>query len=165
MSSAPRSVRRKWTPLAAGLFLGAALFLTGFLYVLSGCPNPRATKPSGELSAVAPDEKRVARVERVGNRYQIGVRPFTDWKWGKPLPDRPTLWRSDNVPVRYLFWLDDETLEVLVLETDRSGFDSIRARSVGGVRVVTRAILTTAMATVLDSEQRPELVIGPLSDD
>lgn len=134
-------------------------------YVIAGCPNPKPMGPSAWLSAVSPDEEKSARVLRSGGRYAIEVRRFTDWQRHQRLPERPAIWQSKGVPVRYLFWLDDQTLEALVLESDRSRFHSIQSRSVEGVRVVTRAIPSTAMNTVLDSERLPELVVAPLNDD
>lgn len=134
-------------------------------YVIAGCPNPIPMGPSAWLSTVSPDEEKSARVLRSGDRYAIEVRRFTDWQRNQRLPERPAIWQSEGVPVRYLFWLDDQTLEALVLESDRSRFDSIRTRSVEGVRVVTRAIPSTAMNTVLDSERLPELLVAPLYDD
>ena len=61
----------------------------------------------------------------------------------------------------YVFWLDGDSLEVIVLETDRAGFGSIRSRAVDGVEVVTRVAATTAMDEVLLSPALPELPSGP----
>jgi hypothetical protein len=166
MTAAGSTERRRGSSTSRRLsYLLLLAVLASCGYLVAGCPNPKPMGPIAWLSAVSPDGEKSARVLSSGGRYAIEVRRFTDWQRNQRLPERPASWRSEGVPVRYLFWLDDQTLEALVLESDRSRFDSIRARSVEGVRVVTRAIPSTAMNTVLDSERLPELLVAPLNDD
>ena len=159
----------RWPPSKDLLQIAATAGLVALLlggYLLSGCPQPVAMALAGERGYSSPDRERSAdidvdRLASGAHTYRITVRPYTDWRHRDSLPRRVPSWSSEGVRPLYVFWLDGDSIEVIVLETDRAGFGSVRSRIVDGVDVVTRVAATTAMHEVLLSPALPDLPSGP----
>lgn len=85
----------------------------------------------------------------VGTEYRVLVntraRPFSLSNQGPPS------WEAYSVPVKYLFWRDDRTIEVVVSWENRAHFRTIRVASIEGVSVVTTVLRGTSKRDVFDA--------------
>lgn len=72
-------------------------------------------------------------------------RPFNSRRLGPPV------WSSYQVPVKYLFWRDNMTLEVVVSPENRDYFDTIRVATIEGVTVVTTVLDGTSKREVFEA--------------
>jgi hypothetical protein len=141
--------------IIGGTACAVALLLGGYLF--SGCPSPVPSAPPGQSAYSSPDRERIALVAvemraDVVRTFRVTVRPHSDWVYGRALPEREPIWTATSVRPLYVFWLDDDSVEVVVLEADRPAFASIRQQSVDGIDVVTRASPSTEARLVLSSE-------------
>ena len=85
----------------------------------------------------------------VGTEYRVLVNtranPFSLSAQGPPA------WEAYSVPVKYLFWRDDKTLEVVVSRENRAHFRTIRVASIEGVSVVTTVLHGTSKRDAFDA--------------
>lgn len=115
---------------------------------LNGCQNWTAVtgieSPDGSLRADV--LKSISGGGTVGAVYRVLVAPGS-----KPLDlarQRAPSWESYRVPVRYLFWRDGSTLEVVVSAKDQAQFDTIKVVHTDGVHIETRVMTGTAKEAV-----------------
>lgn len=85
----------------------------------------------------------------VGTEYRVLINtrahPFSLSAQGR------AAWEAYRVPVKYLFWRDNKTLEVVVSPESREQFRTIRVTTVAGVTVVTTVLDGTSKREVFDA--------------
>lgn len=134
--------------LTRTLKVGVAVASLLILSCEQGTVTSSIPSPNGELEA------RVIRFDKggatVSNTYRVQLNsrahPFDRSK-----EMGPPAWVSYGVAVKYLFWRDDKTLEVVVSEDRRENFDTIRVVSIDGVTVVTTVLNGTSKQEVFDA--------------
>lgn len=128
-----------------------AALLTCLILLLSGCSERRDTwrlkSPSGQQTAYV--VLQLGGGATVGSIFEVIVtgpgEQFT--LRGKT----PLVWKSYEVPVKYVFWRDESTIEILVSSLDRKHFDTIGAARGGRLRIVTTVLNGTSKENVLQS--------------
>ena len=108
------------------------------------------------MSIPSPDGKLAAHIVRfdgggatVSTGFQVLVRTRAESLDLRELG--PPVWSSNGVPVSYLFWRDDQTLEVVIPREHRDPIQNIRLRPIKGVTVVTTVLGGTSKREVFDA--------------
>jgi len=110
-------------------------------------PTTSISSPNGDFRATVVEADGGGATVSTSYRVLLNsrARPFTRSKLG------PEVWKSYGVEVKYVFWRDDKTLEVVVPRSRQDYLDSIRVRSIEGVTVVTTVIDGTSKREVFEA--------------
>jgi len=62
-------------------------------------------------------------------------------------------WRSYGVPIKYVFWRNDDTLEVVVSNEDRYDFDTIRLSPPSSISIITTVMVGSRKEDVFSARE------------
>jgi hypothetical protein len=127
------------------------LSIVASMLLLGACqpwtPTTSIPSPNGDFRATVVEADGGGAT--VGTSYRVLLNslahPFRRSKMG------PEVWKSYQVEVKYVFWRDDKTLEVVVPKSRQDYLDTIRVRSIEGVTVVTTVLNGTSKQEVFEA--------------
>lgn len=121
------------------------------MLLLASCDSGTVTmsipSPDGKLAAHVVQFDGGGATVATGFQVLVGTRDESlDLReLGSPV------WSSNGVPVRYLFWRDDQTLEVVIHREHRDPIQNIRLHPTEGVTVVTTVLDGTSKRKVFEA--------------
>ncbi|MBP9146482.1 MAG: hypothetical protein KBI44_18525 [Thermoanaerobaculia bacterium] len=134
---------------------GLVSMMFAVLISTAGCREddwkPIVSVPSPDSSLRAHAVRYSGGGATVGTGYGIVIASDAT-----PLDYRTELsfaWRSYGVPIKYVFWRSDDTLEVVVSNEDRYDFESIRLSPPSSISIITTVMVGSRKEDVLDARQ------------